>query len=229
MKRRGLISVLLLGFGLVSLVNAQDSKMEKESKMEKDSKMQMDSKMKKESKMEKDSKMQMDSKMEKESKMQMDSKMKKESKMEKDSKMQKESEMQMDSKMQKDSKMHEGSMMKEVALHEYCPVAYLAAGKAVKGDAMYSSTYKGKTYYFVEADAKKLFDATPAKYLPKYDGYCATAMAMGKKIESDPEIFSVHKGATYLFSSKEAKAAFDSDPNGTIINANKHFAAKAKM
>jgi YHS domain-containing protein len=170
-----------------------------------------------------------------ESKMGMDQKMKKESTMEKDSKMQKdqkmkkESTMEKDSKMQMDSKMHEGSMMKEVALHEYCPVAYSAAGKALKGNAMYSSTYKGKTYYFVGADIKKMFDASPTKYLPKYDGYCATAMAVGKWVESDPEIFTVHKGNTYLFSNKEAKAAFDSDPDETIAKAGKYFAAKAKM
>jgi YHS domain-containing protein len=139
-----------------------------------------------------------------------------------DSKMQKESEMKME------SKMHEGSMMKDVALHEYCPVAYLAAGKALKGSEKYSSTYKGKTYYFVDAGIKKLFDATPAKYLPKYDSYCATAMAVGKKVESNPELFSVHKNATYLFSTEEAKAAFDSDPNGTATKADKYFAAQAK-
>jgi len=100
--------------------------------------------------------------------------------------------------------------------------------KAVKGDVKFSSTYKGKTYYFAMADAKKMFDADPVKYLPKYDGYCATALAMGKKIESDPEIFSVYKGDTYLFSNKMAKEGFDKDPEMTIKSADKNLALLTK-
>ncbi len=118
---------------------------------------------------------------------------------------------------------------KSAALNQYCPVAYGAMGMAAKGDAKYVSTYKGKKYYMMSADAKKMFDADPAKYLPKYDGYCATAVAMGKKLESDPAIFSVHEGATYLFSSKEAKAGFDKDPEATIAMADKQFAMLEKQ
>jgi len=44
---------------------------------------------------------------------------------------------------------------------------------------------------------------------------------MGKKIVSNPETFSVHKGVTYLFSSAEAKAMFDKDPEGTATKADK--------
>jgi len=113
---------------------------------------------------------------------------------------------------------------KEIALHQYCPVAYAAMNKAVKGDAKFSSVYKGKKYYFAMADAKKMFDADPVKYLPKYEGYCATALAMGKKVEPDPQIFSVYKGSTYLFSNKMAKEAFDKDPDITIKNADKNLA-----
>ena len=116
---------------------------------------------------------------------------------------------------------------KEIALHQYCPVAYAAMNKAVKGDAKFSSTYKGKTYFFAMADAKKMFDSDPVKYLPKYDGYCATALAMGKRVESAPEIFSVYKDSTYLFSNKVAKAEFDKDPDMTIKGANKNLAVLA--
>lgn len=115
---------------------------------------------------------------------------------------------------------------KESALRQFCPVAYLAMDKAVKGDSKFTSTYKGKTYYFSSADAKKMFDAEPGKYLPKYDGLCATALAMGQKMESKPEIFSIHKDAIYLFSSAEAKAGFDKDPDATIVMADKNYHKK---
>jgi len=110
------------------------------------------------------------------------------------------------------------------AEQNFCPVAYLEMNKATKGEANYSSEYKGKTYYFVMEEAKGMFDADPEKYIPKYDGYCPTGLAMGKKITSDPEIFTVYKGSTYLFSSKMAKDGFDKDPEMIIKGANKNIA-----
>lgn len=113
----------------------------------------------------------------------------------------------------------------KVQLDGYCPVAYIVMEESVMGDSKYSSTYEGETYYLANADAKKMFDAEPEKYLPKYDGYCATAVAMDKLMESDPQLFSVYNGATYLFSSQMAKESFDKDPQMTIKNANKNFAS----
>ncbi len=81
------------------------------------------------------------------------------------------------------------------AIGAYCPGAYVKMGKAVKGDPRWSS-----------------------KFNVTYHGYCATGVAMGKKIASNPELFTVEKGVTYLFSSAEAKAMFDKDPAGTIVH-----------
>jgi hypothetical protein len=50
-----------------------------------------------------------------------------------------------------------------VALDGYCPVAYHAMNMAAKGDAKFSSTYNGATYYFMNADAKKMFDMNPCQ------------------------------------------------------------------
>ena len=70
-----------------------------------------------------------------------------------------------------------------------------------------------------------MFDKSPDQYRVAYHGYCATGVAMGKKIASNPETFSVNKGVTYLFSSAEAKAMFDKDPGGTVAKANKAWAS----
>lgn len=104
-------------------------------------------------------------------------------------------------------------MMKKSApaIGGYCPVAYVAAGKALKGDAKFSSKHAGRTYWFVSADAKKLFDAAPAKYTIAYDGYCATAVAEGMKVTSDPTQFTVKDGVSYLFYNADAKQLFDAD------------------
>jgi YHS domain-containing protein len=70
--------------------------------------------------------------------------------------------------------------------------------QAVKEIPKHSSVHQGRTYHFANAQAKQMFDNTPAKYLPAYDGICATGVAMGMKLQSDPKLFVVHGGETYL-------------------------------
>jgi len=111
----------------------------------------------------------------------------------------------------------------DVALHGYCPVAYAVMKKALKGKPELTSIYKGKKYTLAMKKAKKMFDAEPEKYLPKYDGYCATALSMGKIVESDPLLFSIYKGKTYLFSNKMAKETFDKNPDMIIKKADKNL------
>ena len=101
----------------------------------------------------------------------------------------------------------------------YCPVAYVKMHKAVKGDPKITSEKDGNVYYFANAMAKQMFDAEPAKYRIAYDGWCATGVTMGKKIASNPELFTEAGGVTYFFSSEQAKAMFDKDPAMTIAKA----------
>lgn len=115
-----------------------------------------------------------------------------------------------------------------LALDGYCPVAYHVLKKAVKGKAEFSTTYDENTYHFVNAKAKKMFDKDPGKFLPEYDGYCATAMSMGKKLKSNPKLFTLYKGHTYLFSSKKAKNMYDKNPGMFVKKADKEFAALNK-
>ncbi|MGF1511368.1 MAG: YHS domain-containing (seleno)protein [Myxococcota bacterium] len=105
-----------------------------------------------------------------------------------------------------------GSQAANVALDGYCPVAYIEAGKAVKGDPAHQTAHDGKTYYFASADAKGLYDADPGKYQVGYEGWCATAVAYNKKVPGDPTIFSVFEGETYLFANEGAKKTWDKNP-----------------
>jgi YHS domain-containing protein len=113
------------------------------------------------------------------------------------------------------------------ALQGYCPVAYVAMGKAMKGDPKIASVHAGHRYLFANADAKKMFVSDPAKYEVAYDGWCATAVSMGKKLKSDPKLFTAHGGKTYLFSSAEAKSAFDGMPDGVIMKADAQWGTLA--
>ena len=99
----------------------------------------------------------------------------------------------------------------KVQLGSYCPVAYVSAGKAVPGSTQFTSEVDGKTYAFVNEGAKKAFDAEPTKFTKaiQYEAWCATALAMGKKVASDPTQFSQIGGKVYFFSTRAAKDLFD--------------------
>ena len=86
-----------------------------------------------------------------------------------------------------------------VALEGYCPVAYFAVDKAVRGQPEYATTHDGVTYWFVSADAKKAFDANPEKYLPAYGGWCAFGMSVEDKFPVDPTNFKIVDGRLMLF------------------------------
>ncbi|PIU01038.1 MAG: hypothetical protein COT74_00610 [Bdellovibrionales bacterium CG10_big_fil_rev_8_21_14_0_10_45_34] len=114
----------------------------------------------------------------------------------------------------------------KIGLGGYCPVGFVKAGKSVFGDPKFASEYEGTTFYNSSADAKKMFDKDPASFVGaiKYKGFCATGLAMSKKLESDPSIFSRIDGSIYFFSSKEAKTMFDKDPKKFIGQANAEWA-----
>ncbi len=109
----------------------------------------------------------------------------------------------------------------KVKLGGYCAVAYVGAQKALYGNAEFQSDYEGGTYFFINKDAKAMFDKEPKKFVTaiQYDTWCATALAMGKKLATDPKLFSIVGGKVYLFSSAKAKEMFDKDSANMIKKA----------
>lgn len=87
-----------------------------------------------------------------------------------------------------------------LAIQGYDPVAYFTQKKAVKGNKTFSTTLKGATYRFANAENKMKFDKNPAAFEPQYGGWCAYAMgATGEKVEIDPDKFKILEGKLYLF------------------------------
>lgn len=86
-----------------------------------------------------------------------------------------------------------------LALEGYCPVAYFAVNKPVRGKAEFTSTFEDVTYRFVSADAKKAFDADPEKYVPAFGGWCAFGMAVSDKFPVDPTNFKIVNGKLLVF------------------------------
>ena len=86
-----------------------------------------------------------------------------------------------------------------LALEGYCPVAYFAVGKPVKGKREYSVKHNDVWYFFVNEDAKREFESNPEKYLPAYGGWCAFGMAIEDKFPVDPTNFKIVDGRLMLF------------------------------
>jgi len=86
----------------------------------------------------------------------------------------------------------------KLAIQGYDAVSYFK-GKPVEGKKEFSTTFAGATYYFADAANRDAFLADPDKYLPAYGGWCATAMALGKKVEISPENYKVTDGRLFLF------------------------------
>ncbi len=86
-----------------------------------------------------------------------------------------------------------------IAIDGYDVVSYFNAGNAVKGQKEIHSEYNTVTYYFQSRENQLLFEASPTRYIPQYDGYCALAVSYGKKISIDPTTFKIINGKLYLF------------------------------
>ena len=86
-----------------------------------------------------------------------------------------------------------------VMLYGYDPVSYFAGSKPAKGKTEVKAVVDGQTYLFASEENKKLFVASPKKYQPQYEGWCATAVVKGYKYDIDPENYKVTDGKLYLF------------------------------
>ena len=87
----------------------------------------------------------------------------------------------------------------KIALNGFDPVSYLAQSHATKGSPQIASMYRGVIYHFANEENRARFADNPEKFLPAYGGWCATAMAKGKKVEIDPTNFKVTDGRLFLF------------------------------
>ena len=73
-------------------------------------------------------------------------------------------------------------------------------GKAVKGSSKFLVEHGGTKFQFANSKNAEKFNQNPEKYIPKYGGWCAYAMAKtGEKVTIDPETYEIRDGKLYLF------------------------------
>ena len=115
------------------------------------------------------------------------------------------------------------SLIGNVAINGYDPVAYFQAGRATKGSETKFFQWKGANWYFTNKENRDLFAANPEKYAPQYGGYCAWAMTTAQKAHTDPEVWKIVDGKLYLQCSKDAFKKWQKDIPGNIKKADANW------
>ncbi|MCH9639830.1 MAG: YHS domain-containing protein [Betaproteobacteria bacterium] len=81
----------------------------------------------------------------------------------------------------------------------YSLVSYFEKNKAEMGSAEYSVEYEGKLYWFSSADQVDTFNSNPTRYLPRFSGFCAYSLTLGRKVPIDPTKFKIIADQLLLF------------------------------
>jgi len=111
----------------------------------------------------------------------------------------------------------------DVAIKGYDTVAYFKASKALKGNESFSFQWHNMTWYFMTKENRDLFAASPEKYAPQYDGYCAWALTEERLAKTDPEVWKIVDGKVYLNCSTSAYEKWSRDIPGNIKKADANW------
>lgn len=102
-------------------------------------------------------------------------------------------------------------------------VAYFILGKPVRGSQDFTHSWNGAIWSFASAEHRDLFAATPEKYAPQYNGYCAFAAAKGYTASTVPEAWDIVDGRLYLNYSLGVQKRWQSDRSGMITSADQNW------
>lgn len=106
-----------------------------------------------------------------------------------------------------------------LGLHGVDAVALATSNSVAEGDARYTIVDDGVAYYFASEDSAKKFKANPAMYAPQYGGFCAYAVAVGKKFDGDPQFADIVDGKLYLFVNADVFAKYKKDKANILKRA----------
>ena len=108
---------------------------------------------------------------------------------------------------------------KPLGLQGIDAVALSTLYAVAEGKADHTVVAEGVAYYFASAESAQEFEAQPEKYLPQFGGFCAFAVALGKKFDGDPNYADIVDGKLYLFVNAEIFAEYRKDSKAIIAKA----------
>ncbi len=102
------------------------------------------------------------------------------------------------------------------ALRGYDPVAYFSDGKAIPGRTELSLSWNNSQWLFSSPENRDKFVNDPKKYAPANGGYCTFGVVLRKKLDGDPEVWSLLNGYLYIFLNEDVKDKFFQDEGGNL-------------
>ena len=112
-----------------------------------------------------------------------------------------------------------------IAVGGYDLVSYHGANGPVRGSSAITAFYAERVYQFIDDTNRAQFLADPKKYLPRYQGWCATSLSMGHLAIPDYTNFKIEDGSLLLFEHTgftNGRTLWDTDPSGFRARADQH-------
>ena len=91
-------------------------------------------------------------------------------------------------------------------------VAYHLDDRARPGVGRYEVVWGGMAWRFAREANRAAFVRTPDLFAPRFGGYDAGALAEGRLVETDPDLFLLRSGRLYLFRTEASRERFRNDP-----------------
>lgn len=113
-----------------------------------------------------------------------------------------------------------------VALGGFDVVSYRSDGGPLPGSAENTSTHRGLSYHFVNDENREAFEANPDYYLPRYSGWCAVTLALGRLTCPDYNSFKIENDELLLFEVTgftNGRTLWDTDAPGYRVRADDNF------
>ena len=114
-------------------------------------------------------------------------------------------------------------LFSSLAINGYDVVAYFTQSKAIEGKEEYAYEWSETKWIFSSEDNKKLFVASPEKYVPEYGGYCAFVVSNGFTANTDTNSFEIIDSKLYLFADDEMKANWKNEQNENMNKSNANW------
>ena len=110
-----------------------------------------------------------------------------------------------------------------LALSGYDPVAYFTQSRPVEGNPDINLEWQGANWQFATAEHRTMFEGNPEKYAPRYGGFCAGGMSLGRKQVVDPEAWMIVEGKLFMGGSHGAITYMEKDTDTKIAKADKNW------
>ena len=110
-----------------------------------------------------------------------------------------------------------------LALSGYDPVAYFTQSQPVEGNPDIRLEWQGANWQFASMEHRDLFKGAPEKYAPRYGGFCAGGMSLGRKTVVDPEAWMIVDGKLFMGGSQGAVDYMKKDTDTKIAKADENW------